>query len=423
MTAAQKPLTEWLNYISAVHPHTIELGLQRIAKVAKQLECQHFTCPVITVAGTNGKGSTVTTLATVYAAAGYRVGAYTSPHIWRYNERIQLNGKPVSDEQICAAFATIEAARGTTPLTYFEFGTLAALLIFQSAACDVVILEVGLGGRLDATNIVDADIAVITTIALDHQAWLGYDIESIGKEKAGIMRHGHPVVCADTVMPASVLEHARTLNAPLYQLGHDFHCELLGETWWWRSAHQQQLYPLPQLKLSNVAAALQVIELLQATCPVSTDVIAKTLPQCRLTGRGEISVEGNLTVIRDVAHNAQSIQHFAEYVRALALPGSHYALFSCYEDKLSKDLLAPLSQWISAWYVAPMQSSRSASATQLQQLLTDHSVLATQQHRFDALSQAHAALRERVSTQASASVLLLFGSFGFLKELYSPLDA
>jgi len=223
-------LSHWLSIIERTHPNEIELGLGRVLRIARLIDLHHFLCPVITVAGTNGKGSTVSLLESMYVAQGYSVGTYTSPHLLRFNERVCVNGEPVADEKLCQAFQEVNDLRQDIPITYFEFSTLAALWLFQRESLDVLILEVGLGGRLDAVNIVDSDVAVLTSLGIDHTKWLGEDRESIGREKAGIFRPDKMAVCGDPNPPASVVEVAAEKNTKLFCVEKDFHFDFLPET-------------------------------------------------------------------------------------------------------------------------------------------------------------------------------------------------
>ncbi|MEE4661273.1 MAG: Mur ligase family protein, partial [Halieaceae bacterium] len=288
---AQRSLDAWLDYLLTLHPRNIELGLERVASVAERLALLTPAPTVVTVAGTNGKGTTTTLVEALALHAGKRVGVYTSPHLLRYNERIRVNGLPVDDRQIVAAFEVIEAARGAVPLTFFEFGTLAALQVFAAQPLDVVVLEVGLGGRLDATNIVDPDIAVITSIALDHQEWLGDTREAIGAEKAGILRTGVPAIIADRDPPDSVLQRAAELQCPVERWSDRFQSPL-----------QNGLRP------ENVFAALAVARRLGIH---PGDAAAEVLAGVTVPGRLQRTSLQGRPVVLDVAHNPHAAAHLA----------------------------------------------------------------------------------------------------------------
>ncbi len=304
-------LSAWLEWLEQNHPQEIDLGLERVACVAARMALLNPSAKVVTVAGTNGKGSCVTATAALLASAGFSVGVYTSPHLIHYNERIVVDSKPVADEEICAAFAAIYSACQQVSaeypqpisLTYFEYGTLAALEIFRRRNVGAIVLEVGLGGRLDAVNIIDADIAVITSIALDHTDWLGDNREAIGYEKAGIMREGKPVICADFSPPETVLNQAKTLAAPLYLINRDFgFTPIDSERWnWWTGAYEFRDQPLPQLPLPSIAAALQVAYL--SGLDLSELDAFNCVADLRVPGRFQTLEWNERQIILDVAHN------------------------------------------------------------------------------------------------------------------------
>lgn len=363
-------LADWLAWQSTLHPKTIDLGLARCQRVAQRLHLTKFSFKIITVAGTNGKGSSVTLLDSIYLAAGYRTGRYTSPHLLEYNERICICGQPVSDEQLCDAFFHIEQARHDDSLTYFEFGTLAALWLFQHYGLDVVILEVGLGGRLDAVNVFDADVALVTQIGIDHVEWLGETRDLIAREKAGIFRPHQPAVCSDPEPPESLLNYAATLETPLYCLNQHFSYQKLNENQWdWHSdlAHYQQL-PVPKLigeyQLQNAAGALMVVSLLQARLPVSEAAISQSLQSVQLPGRFQI-IPGTVSRIFDVAHNPLGIAAFKTNLQHYPGSGKTHAVVGILKDKAVAAMLAEIAPLIDRWYVAPLDTPRSASGAEL----------------------------------------------------------
>lgn len=362
-------LSEWLQWQEQLHPKTIDLGLSRVHEVWRRMHADDFTCPVITVAGTNGKGSCVAMLQAIYLQAGYAVGSYTSPHLWRYNERICISGKPVTDDMLCEAFAHVDAARHDVSLTYFEFGTLAALDIFKHQDMDVVILEVGLGGRLDAVNIIDADVALITSIDLDHQQWLGNDRESIGQEKAGILRGDNVGVLNDPSPPVSVKAHAQALGNHLSCLGKDYNYHQEAGSWRWHSDMTQRVgLPIPALsgehQLRNAAGVMMVIESLQTRLPVSQIHIRQGLLSIHLPGRFQL-VAGEVTRIYDVAHNPAASQQLASTIKQARLTGSLHVVFSAMSDKDIGGTVAPLCELAMQWHIAPLDAARSATSGQL----------------------------------------------------------
>ena len=313
-------LQDWLAYQEQLHPQAIELGLARVRTVAERLGLLAAPPLTIIVGGTNGKGSTTTLLALIYRAAGYPVGAYTSPHLLRYNERVAINGQPVDDAALCRAFAAIEQARAEISLTYFEFGTLAALWLFREAGVQLQVLEVGLGGRLDSVNILDADAAIVTNIGLDHQDWLGSDRDAIGREKAGICRSGRIAVCVDRDPPAGLLDTARTAGARMLRLDtndYALRADADQATWHWRGQQGEWLnLPRPALagahQLDNAAGALAVVEALGTRMPVSPTAIAAALRALTLPGR----MQRRGRFVFDVAHNAEAAQALAAYMQA-----------------------------------------------------------------------------------------------------------
>ncbi|MEN0038717.1 MAG: bifunctional tetrahydrofolate synthase/dihydrofolate synthase [Cellvibrio sp.] len=374
-------LPAWLDWLEKNHPTEIDLGLARITCVAQRMGLLTTSAKVITVAGTNGKGSCVTATAALLDAAGHSVGVYTSPHLLHYNERIVVNGKPVADEEICSAFEAIfNACQQVSPdypdsvsLTYFEYGTLAALEIFRRRQVSAMVLEVGLGGRLDAINIIDADVAVITSIALDHMDWLGDNREAIGYEKAGIMRANRPVVCADFYPPQSILDHAQKLSASLYLITRDFGYSVNGDSaWdWWSDSSTFAAQPLPQLPLPSIAAALQVGRLLGLDL-LQLDAFSR-VAELRVPGRFQLVQWRERQVILDVAHNPAATAYLVErLVQTVAADAKIHGIVAMMADKDRAQSLYNLKDQINSWYIADLSFiPRAASVEQLQQNLVD----------------------------------------------------
>lgn len=412
-------LNEWLSWQESLHPSEIELGLARVRAVYERLDVS-LSCPVVTVAGTNGKGSCVAMLAAIYQAAGYRVGVYTSPHLLRYNERITVDGEEVADDALCQAFERIDQARrdpqgGETSLTYFEFGTLAALDLFGRAALDVVILEVGLGGRLDAVNIIDADVALIATIAIDHVAWLGNDRETIGREKAGIMRSGHPAVCGDPNPPQSIADVAQEIGATLYLNGRDFGAKPQPAQWrWWSSRHQRDALPIPALRgsfqLNNAAAVLMVTELLAERLPLSQAHIREGLANVKVAGRFQV-IGGDVPLIFDVAHNPESAQALASTLNGWPMPGRIHAVVAMMADKDIAGALQPLIRVIDEWHVTAIDMARSATAERLAQELQALGVAHVQRE-----ADVRSALEKVRGLAQPNDRIVVFGSFYTVAE-------
>lgn len=363
-------LADWLHWQETLHPQAIDLGLGRVQRVLARLGLHPARHPVITVAGTNGKGSCVALLESVLAAAGYRAGVFTSPHLHRYNERIRVGGVETSDASLVAAFERIEAARESDTLTFFEFNALAALVIFDTAGVDCAVLEVGLGGRLDAVNVVDADIALITSIGLDHCEWLGQTVEAIGREKAGIFRARRPAIFGSGTMPESIQAAADALGVPLQRLGRDFGFEVTPSGWnWTQGPTRIEGLPLPALigpiQLANAAAVIAVLQLLAGRLPVSTNALEAGLRSVRLAGRFEVR-PGPVRWIFDVAHNPDAARVLAENLAALPVTGRTIAVCGILGDKDIEAIGALLKDRIDVWILAGLPGPRATSVQALQ---------------------------------------------------------
>jgi dihydrofolate synthase/folylpolyglutamate synthase len=363
--AAEAALDDWLAHIDSVCAQPIDMGLERVDRVRRAMGLAP-KCPVITVAGTNGKGSTCALLEAILSRAGYSVGLYTSPHFLRHNERIRLDGAPVADAPLCTAFDAVERARGDVPLTYFEFGTLAAMHLFIAAEVDVVILEVGLGGRLDAVNVFDAHCAVVTSVDLDHMDYLGDTREAIGFEKAGIFRRDTAAICADPDVPASVSRHAADIGAHFRRLGRDFgYSAGLGEWRYWGPGVEYEALPMPRLfgdcQLMNASAAIAALGEIGDRLPVSVADIRAGLRDVSLPGRFAI-YPGTPTVILDIAHNPQAATTLAGNLARLPCQGRTYAVFAMLKDKDIGGVIRAVREQIDVWVVAGIQETRGANA-------------------------------------------------------------
>ena len=369
-------LSSWLTYLEKLHPKSIALGLERVNQVRLRmgLNPEFIT---ITVAGTNGKGSTCAMLESILLAEGYHVGCYTSPHLLNYNERVRVDCLNVSDKELCRAFSAVEAVRGDIPLTYFEFGTLAAFWHFAKVGIKVAVLEVGLGGRLDAVNAVDADCAVITSIDIDHMDYLGNTRESIGKEKAGVFRHAVPAICGDIAPPATVTVHAKKIDAAYRQIGVDFGYEQHVQDWNFWTNHDcgSQLIchlPFPALtgafQFCNAACALEALFSIRERLPVSEESIRQGLAQVSLSGRFQ-RLQQRPEIIVDVAHNPQAARSLAENLRQQPCLGRTLAVFAMLSDKDIAGVVSALGEEMDAWYVAGIDAPRGASFHYLSELL------------------------------------------------------
>ena len=407
-----KTLSEWLAYCEQLHPVAIDMGLERVRQVAERLQLK-LNVPVITVAGTNGKGSTCAMLEAIYLQAGYKTGVYTSPHLVDFEERCRLLGESPKADTFAAAFAQVEQARQDTSLTYFEFSTLAIMKMMADAALDVVILEVGLGGRLDAVNVMDADCAIITSIDLDHTALLGNDRDSIGLEKAGIMRSGRPVIISDPVPPESIVKHAESLGADAWLMGKDFNFS--GDQLQWSWAGRGRRYSglaYPALRganqLLNASGVLAAIEVMRPQLPVTAQAIRNGLAMVELTGRFQI-VPGEPVLVLDVAHNPHSVSALAANLDAMGFYPTTHAVFGAMADKDLQSMLKKLLPLVDAWYFTDLPLPRASSA---QQLASDWAAMNT---RKDAQASVHEtpqkALDAAILAAKPTDRILVFGSF------------
>ncbi len=415
-----RSLPEWLDYIERIHPKSIQLGLERVAKVRDVLG-RSSSAARFTVAGTNGKGSTCAMLEAILLAAGYRVGLYTSPHLLRYNERVRIDGVPSSDTRLCAAFEAVERARGEITLTYFEFGTLAAWEIFAAEALDAVILEVGLGGRLDAVNAFDADCALLTSVDLDHTDYLGHTRERIGYEKAGIFRGSKPAIVADPDPPRSVLDHAGAVD--LWLIGRDFGYQKQGQQWmfWGRGVRRGGLAP-PALRgerqLANASAALAALDALRARLPVGMQDIRNGFAQVELPARFQV-LPGRPTVVLDVAHNPQAAGVLAENLAGMGFYPETYAVFGMLRDKDVEGVCRALKDRISTWLAADLSVPRGAGARVLADALASAGA-AGNVLCFGNPLEAYAAARKRASENDR---IVVFGSFHTVADVMQGIEA
>jgi dihydrofolate synthase/folylpolyglutamate synthase len=404
-------LDQWLQWQETLHPQSIDLGLERVATVYKRLYPESLIPKVITIAGTNGKGSTAAYLETIYQNAGYRVGCYTSPHLLHYNERIRINGANASDEAICRAFSRIETIREDISLTYFEFGTLAALDIFNQSSLDVMILEVGLGGRLDAVNIIDTDVAIITAIDLDHMDWLGSDRNTIAGEKAGIMRAHRPVICSDPNPPIAISEHALTIGAHLYQLGKDYTYQQQAKGWTMVPDVLQEsgVFPHPKLlgerQLDNASGALKAVDILKQPLPVSDSAMINGIGQACVTGRFQL-VSDSPQVIVDVAHNPQSAAFLAENIKRYPESGNRYAIVAMLADKDQMSVIDSLKDLFDGWYVASLDVARGSDAVSLITILKK-----LEQKNIVSFQSVAQAYKQALHDANTNDQLFVFGSF------------
>lgn len=412
-------LAAWLDHLEAQHPKGqsgIELGLERVAHVLEAMGLSaRLPFPVITVAGTNGKGSSVAMLEAVLTAAGHRVGTYTSPHLIHYNERVRLDGHPVDDATLIRGFERVESSRGDTPLTYFEFGTLAALAVFvedrvDGAGVDVAILEVGLGGRLDAVNAVDADAALITNVALDHVEWLGEDREAIGREKAGVFRAGQVAVIAEAGPPQSVLEHARALGLKPFCRDRDFRVEQAGDHWTWRTPDHGYTLPFPALagghQVDNAAGVIMLLEAMKTRLPWTEAQLREGLLEVRHPGRLQCIRQGGVPVWIDVAHNPAGVEALSAAMLAMPNEGRTLAVFAALADKDALGMARQLAGQVDHWYVAGLEGPRGRSGEALAEMLQSGGLPVA-----GAWPQPRLAYNAALADAGAQDRLLVFGSF------------
>ena len=405
-------LNDWLAHCERLHPTTIELGLDRVRTVAQRMGLA-LTCPVITVAGTNGKGSTCAMLEAILLQSGYRTGVYTSPHLVHFEERCRIGGEIAGAADFVAHFAAVETARGDISLSYFEFSTLAILALMAEAKLDVAILEVGLGGRLDAVNIIDTDCAIITSIDLDHMEFLGTTREAIGFEKAGIMRAGKPVVVSDPVPPQSVLDHAHAIGADLWRFGEDFNFSGDKQQWGWAGRGRRYAgLGYPGLRganqLMNASGVLAALTALRDQLPITAQAVRTGLSMVELPGRFQI-VPGQPTLVLDVAHNPHAVAALAANLDAMGFYPTTHAVFGAMADKDLLPMLARIGPLIDRWYFTDMPTARADTAAHLQ------TQWLAQNTRKDAASTVHAdpmqALQAAIAAADPADRIVVFGSF------------
>ncbi|QNU14511.1 bifunctional tetrahydrofolate synthase/dihydrofolate synthase [Thermomonas sp. XSG] len=419
-----RTLPDWLAFIERQHPNAIAMGLERVRDVAARMGLGKPAPHVVTVAGTNGKGSTVAFVEAIARAQGLRVGAYTSPHLLRYNERVRIDGHDVGDEALIEGFEAVEAARSGTPLTYFEYGTLCALWLFARAGLDLVVLEVGLGGRLDAVNIVDADAAILTTVGLDHQDWLGGDLEAIGFEKAGIARPFKPLVLGDDDPPASVLRHAYAIGAPAWRIANDFFAEPVDASHWrWREVGYEIALPLPMqaqgapVQVRNAACAIAALRALDL--PLEDAALARGVADPAVPGRLQRFERGGVEIIVDVGHNPQAAVALADWLRAQPKRRT-LAVYAALADKDAAGVVTALSDTVDGWLLAGTLDAgpRGSDAGALAQRLVGTAAAGGSRH-----ADVTGALAAALAQAAPDGRVLAFGSFHAASEALRSLNA
>lgn len=414
-------LDDWLAHISCQHPQGIAMGLERVRAVAARMGLHAPAPRTLVVGGTNGKGSTVAFAEAIARAAGLRVGAYTSPHLLRYNERVRIDGVDATDEALVAGFEAVEAARDATPLTYFEYGTLCALWLFGRARLDLAVLEVGLGGRLDAVNIVDGDAAIITTVDLDHQEWLGTDIEAIGFEKAGIARPGRPLVLGDDDPPASVLRHAYAIGAPAWRIGSDFFAEPVdADGWRWREVGCEMTLPMPALaapvQLRNAACAIAALRALDLA--IDEDAFARGVRAASAAGRLQRLERDGVEVVVDVGHNPQAARALAAWLQAQPRRRT-LAVYAALAEKDAAGVVAALAGQVDGWHLAGLADAgpRGEDVAAFARRLDRTPAAGGVQH-----PGVPEALAAAIADAAAGGRVLVFGSFHTVEQALRALN-
>jgi len=429
-----KKLSEWLTWQETLHPRKIDLGLDRVACVWEKFHSQSYQPTVITIGGTNGKGSTQGLLELIYLTEGYCVGAYSSPHLLRYNERIQIKGKDVSDEALCSAFDKIDQLRGDVSLTYFEFSTLAALLLFQESNLEIILLEVGLGGRLDAVNIVDSDCAILTSVALDHCNWLGDSREKIGYEKSGIFRKNKPAICVDFDPPQTVYTQAETIGANLHCLDRDIKIAATGEGWDcllanYDEAFQNYSLPYPLMRgseqLANSAAAIAACALLRQKLPVQRSSIRRALQSFKLSGRFEI-INKKCRWVLDVAHNPAAVEVLVNNLKRLKAASQTigtqksktFAIFAAMADKDVSAMLIAMQDFIQQWFIVDLDNKKAESIERVMHYC-EASMLHNPVIECNSVELAVKQVNEIAKTD---DLIVVFGSFLTVGQAYEALN-
>jgi dihydrofolate synthase/folylpolyglutamate synthase len=414
-------LGRWLERLEQMQPDRIELGLQRIRTVASRCDLLNPTFDILTVAGTNGKGSTVAYAASILRHSRYRVGVYTSPHFVDFNERIAIDEQRVSDEQLCEAFAAIDAQRDGTDLTYFEFTTLAAMFVFQRSSIDVAVLEVGLGGRLDAVNAWDCSVGCITSIGIDHSDWLGDDRESIGREKAGIARRGLPLICGDREMPSSIAKVAAETGATLIRIGHDFDYRIGAPRWQYRGPAGELDLPVPSIDgdwaMGNASVAVTACAALLQRLP-ATEAVERAVREVIVPGRMQRVIYRQVPLLLDVAHNPQAAAALARHLGRQSM--TTMAVFSCLQDKDAAGVVAELAGVVDRWLIFPLDYPRAHDIPSLVEMINAQG--ASEVEVFTSVIQA---LDAAVAQFSEESRIIVFGSFhvvGPVLQMLEPTD-
>ena len=422
--ATQRTLSEWVEYIQTLHHRQIDLSLDRVASVLQRIAPAVLPFKVVAIAGTNGKGSTAEILASIYRAGGYRVGKYTSPHLVIFNERINIDGCSVSDAGLLASFERIESKRAGVPITFFEFTTLVALDLFLHADLDIVVLEVGLGGRMDAVNIIDSDVAVITNVSLDHMAWLGDTVDQISIEKSGIARANKPCLVGMSSPPSSLIGACQDAAAELEIIGREFHYVDCRDEWAFVSDTEKMSgLPLPfgqnGVQLNNAALAVRVSQKLRSNLPLTHESIRLGISTAQLLGRCQV-LQYDPLIILDVAHNEASLARLATFVRNHSVKRNTIAVCGLLKDKAIVNSLRHIEPFINHWHLASIDDERGSSADDLSLILQQELGVARQS--LDCHGDANAAYAQALQTLTAGDCVVVFGSFFIVGDILATLN-
>ncbi len=421
----QRTLNEWLEWQQQLHPKEIDLGLERVRSVAQTLSLLTPAFQVVTLAGTNGKGSSAAMLESILVSAGFNIGSFTSPHLHHYTERVKFSGVPCTEQQLCEAFFAIDVARGTTSLTYFEWSALAALWLFKQQGVDLAILEVGLGGRLDAVNILDADVMLVTSIGIDHTEWLGDTREKISLEKLGIGRAGATMVCSDPHLPDIFIETAEARGVKLYRLGHDFSYESFEQDWSWNSAlFNVENISFPGLpgkhQLQNASGVIAVLEFIKGIAPDSPEV-SSGLVGVRLEGRYEVA-KSDPRIVLDVAHNIDSVRCLRESLRSDTVEGETWCLIGVLNDKDIKNMIALLDAEVDRWIISSPLSLRALPTAELEAVVLEAvDIVASSVQSFESLEEGFAYVEQAMRPKDRLVVTGSFYTVSQVRVLLTPI--
>lgn len=401
-------LQNWLEYLESIQPIKYNLRLENVREVARKLDVLYLKVPVITVGGTNGKGSTVAALTALYSSAGYSVGHFTSPHLVKFNERICINNQQVQDESAADFMLQIDNIRGEIDISYFEASLLCALLYFKREKVDLIVLEVGMGGRLDATNIIDSNITIITSIALDHQKYLGNDTESIGQEKAGIMRSGKKCIFADDLRPKSIDKYAKNIGCNLICFGEDYSIKTADDKLMIsHHGYSDFILPVPKINHKAAASAVVVTNILQDILPISYESLYGGMLNIMILGRQQVIYNGSQKIVLDVSHNPHGVQSLSKFIEGMQVKGRVHAIFSGLADKDLSGMLVPFTNIVDIWHPITLSSKRAASEKFLREAFVESLGI----NEIEIYDDIESAYKEVTDKYVDGDLVIIYGSF------------